>query len=107
MQSSILLLQAGGNNSMANMILILGIFIVFYFFLLRPQSKKAKEQANFMETLEKGESVVTIGGIHGKITKVGDSTFTILVDTKTYLTIEKSTVSMEYTMSARETDSNS
>ena len=104
MQSTILLLQAGsaGANSMTNMFLILSIFIVSYIFFLRPMSKKAKEEGNFMEDLEKGDLVVTIGGIHGKITKIDDTTFTLLVDNKTYLTIEKSTISMPFTESARE-----
>ena len=55
-----------------------------------------------MEELEKGDLVVTIGGIHGKITKVDDTTFTLLVDNKTYLTVEKSTISLSFTQSARE-----
>ena len=102
MQSSIILLQAGGSNtSMMNMVLIVAIFVTFYFFMIRPQSKKAREQATFIEDLEKGDMVVTIGGIHGKITKVEETTVTVLVDTKTYLKIDKSAVSMDSTLSSR------
>ena len=49
------------------------IFVIFYFLLIRPQSKKAKEHKQMVESLAKGDEVVTNGGIHGKITKVGDN----------------------------------
>ncbi len=81
----------------ADLILILLLILVMYLFFIRPQTKKAKEQEIFLEDLGKGDSIVTIGGIHGKITKTEDDIITILVDSKTYLTIEKSTISLELT----------
>ncbi len=87
-----LLLAAGPS---LDLIFIGLIVLVAYFFLIRPQAKKARLQQDFIEALDKGDQIVTAGGIHGKITKVDETTVTILVDTKTYLTIEKSTISVE------------
>ena len=66
--------------------------VVFYFFFIRPQMKKAKEQRKFREALKKGDKVVTIGGIHGKIANINDNTVTLEVDTNTRLEIEKSAI---------------
>lgn len=64
----------GGILSMLPLVLI---FIVFYFLLIRPQQKKAKEQQQFLSALEKGQQVVTSGGIHGKITGLTDKVVTL------------------------------
>ena len=50
------------------------MIVVFYFFMIRPQSKKQKDLKKFRETLKAGDKVVTIGGVHGKILEVNDST---------------------------------
>lgn len=73
------------------------MFVVFYFFLIRPQSKKAKEQDNFIANLKAGDKIVTIAGIHGKIVSINeeDKTFTIQVDGPTRLKIEQSAISLE------------
>lgn len=81
----------------ADILFILLLILVMYLFFIRPQTKKAKQQESFLDDLGKGKQIVTIGGIHGKITKVEDDIITILVDSKTYLTIEKSTISLELT----------
>ncbi|XOF32561.1 MAG: preprotein translocase subunit YajC [Candidatus Electrothrix sp. YB6] len=65
---------AGGIASFIPLILI---FIVFYFLLIRPQQKKAKEQQDFLSNLKKGDKVMTGGGIHGQITGLTDSTVTL------------------------------
>ena len=57
-----------------NLVLLVGMLAVFYFLMIRPQQKKAKEQKNFRANLAPGDKVVTIGGIHGKILEVTDST---------------------------------
>ncbi len=89
----------GGDNYNAtlNAIFFVAILAVMYFFMIRPQAKRAKEQEAFMEDLKRGSKVVTIGGIHGKIVKVGNTTVTIEVDSNTKLKVEKSVVSMEFT----------
>lgn len=65
------LLQAQGGG-MSNMIFIVVMIGVFYFFMIRPQMKKAKEQKNFREGLKVGDKVVTTGGIHGTITELNE-----------------------------------
>ncbi len=71
------------------------IIVVFYFFMIRPQLKKAKDQKKFRENIKKGDRIITIGGIHGKITDVNDTTFIIEVEGGNKLKIERSAVSMD------------
>lgn len=98
-----MLLQAGDAGTI-NLIFMAAIMLVAYFFLIRPQAKRAREQRSFVENLDKGMNVVTAGGIHGKISKVDDTTVTLEVYNKTYLTVEKSTINMEMsTATATET----
>ncbi|MEQ8624648.1 MAG: preprotein translocase subunit YajC [Vicingaceae bacterium] len=85
--------EGGGIMSFLPLILII---IVFYFFMIRPQLKKQKEQKKFRESLAKGDKVVTIGGIHGKILEVRDNTIIIDAGQDQRLTIEKSAVSSDF-----------
>jgi preprotein translocase subunit YajC len=65
--------------------------LIFYFFMIRPQMKKQKELKNFRENLKAGDKVVTIGGIHGKILEVSDTT--VLVQAEgTKLRFDKSAI---------------
>ena len=97
MIASILLQAAPGGGAMGQLLMILLIIVVFYFFMIRPQMKKAKQEKVFKEGLVKGDKVVTIGGVHGKIVEVSDTTFMIEVDNNVKLKIEKSAVSAEAT----------
>lgn len=81
--------EGGGLMSFLPIILIV---VVFYLFFIRPQMKKSKEQRKYRESLKKGDKIVTIGGIHGKILEVRDKTFVIEVDGQNRLTIERSAV---------------
>lgn len=69
-----------------------GMFIVMYFFFIRPQVKKQKEAQKMVEALQKGDKVVTQSGIHGTINSVDDKTFLLQVDDNTKIRIEKSSV---------------
>jgi len=92
--STILLAAGGGQEGSWGTVLFLWvpIILVFYFFMIRPQSKKAKEAKKFRENLEKGQRIVTIGGIHGKILEVADTN--VLIDTGGgKLRVEKSAIS--------------
>ena len=91
--------QEGENPIMSFLPLIL-IVIVFYFFMIRPQVKKQKEQKKFRENLAKGDKVITIGGLHGKIAEIHDSTITLDVGNGVNFKIEKSAVSPDYTSSS-------
>ncbi|KAA9354905.1 MULTISPECIES: preprotein translocase subunit YajC [Larkinella] len=89
----------GSSNSMVwNIVLWVGIFVVFYFFMIRPQQKKQKDQKNFIENLKKGDGVVTIGGLHGKVYAVEGTTVVVEVDKGVKLTFEKTAISREATV---------
>ncbi|MFN5418586.1 MAG: preprotein translocase subunit YajC [Flavobacteriia bacterium] len=77
---------------MANLIPLVLIVVVFYFFMIRPQMKKQKELKNFRANLKVGDKVVTIGGVHGKILEMRDTT--VLISSEgTKLLFEKSAIS--------------
>lgn len=69
----------GGQSAITSLIPLVIMFGIFYFLLIRPQQKKAKEHKALLEALKKGDQVVTAGGMHGKITSVDDSVVTIEV----------------------------
>jgi len=71
------------------------IIVVFYFFMIRPQMKKAKDHKKFVEELKKGDKVITTSGIHGKIVDLNEATFLIEVESGTKIRFEKSSVSLE------------
>lgn len=73
------------------------IMVVFYFFMIRPQMKKTKDQRKFKEEINKGDKIITIGGIHGKISEIRDQAFIIDVENGGKLKIDKTAVSMEMT----------
>lgn len=83
----------GDQNPLMSLIPWVGVFVVFYFFMIRPQMKKNKEMKQFRENLKKGQQVVTIGGIHGKIKDLGETTVTIETGAGS-LKIEKSALSV-------------
>ncbi|MFC5409636.1 preprotein translocase subunit YajC [Larkinella bovis] len=97
--SVLLQVPAGTSNSMVwNIVLWVGIFVVFYFFMIRPQQKKQKDQKSFIENLKKGDNVVTIGGLHGKVYAVEGNTITLEVDKGLKLTFEKTAISRDATV---------
>ena len=77
----------------------LGLMIlVFWMFFIRPQAKKAKNQKTFIQNMGKGDKIVTIAGIHGKVNKVNDdSTLELETSPGSYIKIERSAISMEWT----------
>jgi len=100
MQFQLIFLQAASSSSgmYTNILFIGGMFVVMYFFMIRPQQKKSKDQKKFMSELGVGDKVITIGGLHGKITEMNDLTLTLEVDNKgTKMTFERAAVSLEST----------
>ena len=99
MTQLVVLLQAGATgNSSFSLILLGGMILVFWLFMIRPQAKKAKQAKQFQENMQKGDKIVTIAGIHGTVNKVNDDG-TLMIETSpgSYLKIEKSALSMEWT----------
>jgi preprotein translocase subunit YajC len=97
MTQLVILLQASGGGSF-QLILLGGMILVFWLFMIRPQAKKAKVAKQFQENMQKGDKIVTIAGIHGTINKVNEDG-TIMIETSpgSYLKIEKSAISIEWT----------
>jgi preprotein translocase subunit YajC len=93
---NILQAQSGGGSQMVMMLLIMAVFFVF---MIWPQMRKQKKAKAYMESLKKGDRVVTTGGIHGKIGVVAETHFVIEME-EGKAKIEKSAVSMEYTQAA-------
>jgi len=82
--------------------LMVGMFVVMYFFMIRPQAKRQKEQKKFADSMNTGEQIVTTAGIHGRINKANDDgTLQIEISRGTFMTIERSAVSMEMTQAYR------
>lgn len=88
---------APANSAVSTFVMIGMIIVVFYFFMIRPQQKKAKEQKKLMEETGKGDKVVTIGGIVGKIVEMGDTDFVIETEGGTRLRMLKTAISMDNT----------
>ncbi|TDB65110.1 preprotein translocase subunit YajC [Arundinibacter roseus] len=85
---------AGGSQAMIYQIVMwVGIIGVFYFFMIRPQQKKQKEQKELLAGIKKGDEVVTIGGLHGKVFLVDEATVTLDLDKGVKLTFDKSAIS--------------
>ena len=91
---NITLLQAAQQqgSSLSGIFMIILIFVVFWLFFIRPQNKRAKEQQKFRENLQKGDKVVTIGGIHGRVEEVREHTVLVSVDHNTKIEFEKSAI---------------
>ena len=79
---------------MSSLIMFGMIFAVMYFFMIRPQIKKQKNEREYRSALKKGDKVITIGGINGKVIDIKENAFIIEVHGGTTLKIEKSAVSM-------------
>ena len=87
--------QAAGASQgdlLTTMLPMVAIFVVFYFLLIRPQQKKAKEHRAMLESLEKGNEIVTTGGIVGRITRLHDPYVTVEIAPNTEITVQRQAV---------------
>lgn len=87
-----LFLQALSPEGIQQILLWGAIILIFYFFMIRPQQKKVSDQKKFRESLQKGANVVTIGGLHGKIVELNDTTVWLEVDRGFKLKFDKSAI---------------
>lgn len=99
MTFNFILLQANQPDAttqiISQIVLIGGIFLVLYLFFILPQSRKQKEHKKYVDALKKNDSVVTVGGIHGKVVAVSDNTVTLEVDKSSKIVFDKSAVSVD------------
>lgn len=85
-------LQAQGGSDYSLLIMMVMIFVIMYFFMIRPQNKKRKEIENFRKGLEVGQSVVTAGGIYGKIKEIEDSTVIVEIASGVKIKVDKNSI---------------
>ncbi|WP_158857774.1 preprotein translocase subunit YajC [Lunatibacter salilacus] len=101
---SYILLQFGGISSeiMGQVFLFGSIILIMYFFMIRPQQKKQKETALFISEVKKGDQVVTVGGVHGKVFSVEGDTVLLELDKGLKIKVEKTALSFEYSKKTKE-----
>jgi preprotein translocase subunit YajC len=100
-----ILLQAAPRSGYSGLIMVVGMVIVMYFFMIRPQQRKAKEQKKFSENLKKGDQVVTLGGLHGRIVSLDKDTVGLEVDKGVKLKFDRSAISFENSKIYKSTNS--
>ncbi|MDE6006330.1 MAG: preprotein translocase subunit YajC [Muribaculaceae bacterium] len=87
-----ILLQSGGQSGISSMLMIVAMIAIFYFVMIRPQSKKQKELKKQREAMKKGDRVVSAGGIHGKIQNIKDTTIMVQVSPELVLEFDKTSI---------------
>ena len=92
--------QPAGSNWMMWGMMIL-IFVVMWFFMIRPQRKQQKELQNFRDSLKKGDKVVTIGGIYGTVTEIKEGSVLIEVDNNVKIRVSKQALVKDFTENAQ------
>ncbi len=90
----------GASNPIMSFLPIVLIGVVFYFFMIRPQTQRAKEQKLFIEGIKKGDKIVTNSGIHGKIVELGTDFFLVEVDNNVRIKFDRAALSPEATKAA-------
>jgi len=84
--------QQGGGGMISTLIMFAAIFAIFYFMIIRPQQKKAKERQKLLDSLQKGDKVITTGGIHGAIAGIDDKTVLLDVGNNVKIKIDRSAI---------------
>ncbi len=85
-------LQATGGGDYSFLIMMIVIFAIMYFFMIRPQNKKQKEIAKFRKNLEIGQAIVTAGGIYGKIKEIEDNAVMVEVASNVKIKVDKNSI---------------
>lgn len=95
-----IILQQQPQSSIGTWIIFPAMILIFYFFMIRPQQKKAKEQRKFIDEIKTGDYVVTIGGAHGYIAELDGDTFILEVEKGGRIRFNKSAISQDATKAA-------
>ena len=96
--------EGGGTSSLFSFLPLVAIIAIFYFLILRPQNKKQKETQKMLSAVKKGDRVVTIGGIHGVIQNVRESTVIVKVDENTKLEFNRAAIASVSSQAREEKD---
>ncbi len=88
----LLMQQTEGQNPLTSFLPLLLIIVVFYFFMIRPQMKRQKDLRKYREALQKGDKVITTGGIYGKINAIKDNHIIVEIDDNVKIKIDKSAI---------------
>jgi len=83
---------AGGGSMVSTFVMFGAIFLIFYFMIIRPQQKRAKEREKLLSSIEKGDKVITSGGMHGTVAGVEEKTILLQVTENVKLKIERSAI---------------
>ena len=86
------MLQAQGGGDLSFIFMMVAIFAIMYFFMIRPQNKKQKEIANFRKNLEVGQSIITAGGIYGKIKDIEDNAVVVEIASGVKIKVDKNSI---------------
>jgi len=90
--------MAGGQNGQmggyGGLVMLLLIVVIFYFFMIRPQTRRQKEEKKFREMLQKGQQVLTVSGVHGKVQEVKETTVMVEIAHEVVIEVEKTAISM-------------
>lgn len=92
MTPAFVLLQAQGGGDYSFLIMMVAIFAIMYFFMIRPQNKKQKEIQNFRKNLEVGQEVITAGGIYGKVKEIEDTLIVLEIASGVKIKIDKNSI---------------
>ena len=84
--------SGGGDTGMMNILFIVVMFAIIYFLMIRPQMKRAKEHRGMLEALQKGDEVITAGGVLGRVSKMGEAYVTIEIAPNTEVSVQKTAV---------------
>ena len=82
----------GGDGGLLSFLPIIVMFVILYFLMIRPQMKRAKEQKAMVEALQKGDEVITAGGVLGRITKVSEAYITVEIAPNTEVSVQRGAV---------------
>jgi preprotein translocase subunit YajC len=89
--------SSGGSNPLVTFLPLILVFVVFYFFMIRPQMRKQKEMNNYRSSLKKGDKVITTGGIYGRVLEVKDNAVMLDVGGDVKLKVDKSALTKDPT----------
>lgn len=84
--------DGGGGNLMSTLIMFGAIFLIFYFMIIRPQQKRAKEREKMLSNIEKGDKVITSGGMHGTISGLDEKTVLLSISDNVKVKVERSAI---------------